>query len=207
MRGCDVNLIPPSLTWPLLHPLPKRSSSRLSATLILSQEKARAGVFLQSPNHSRVEIPRCGFSHHVLACLAVRTDIGPCRDRLNTLLELRIENERLQQHIRALRAHSQQISAGQVTQHLGSYAVDDMSAQLAVNLGLPARSTLSADSSRPHYPSIPHVYEAGGCPAITMLDDDGDSEPRRKKAILLATQSAHFTDTFILSPAKKIIWR
>jgi hypothetical protein len=111
--------------------------------------------------------------------------LGRGRGRLNTLLELKVENERLQQHIRVLRAHSQQVSAGQVTQHLGPYAADDMSAQLAANLGLPARSTLGGDPSRPHYSSISHGYEAGNFPAV--LEDDGDSEPRRKKAILLRT--------------------
>jgi hypothetical protein len=109
--------------------------------------------------------------------------LGRGRGRLNTLLELKVENERLQQHIRVLRAHSQQISAGQVAQHLGPYPADDMSAQLAANLGLPARSTLSGDPSRPHYSSISHGYEAGSFPAV--LEDDGDSEPRRKKAIFL----------------------
>ncbi|KAH9961200.1 hypothetical protein BGW80DRAFT_1438779 [Lactifluus volemus] len=130
-----------------------------------------------------------GYPHFVpgeteCSCFFVVAKPFPSRNTamLNTLLELKVENERLQQHIRVLRAHSQQVSAGQVTQHLDPYAADDMSAQLAANLGLPARSTLGGDPSRPHYSSISHGYEAGNFPAV--LEDDGDSEPRRKKAIL-----------------------
>ena len=104
-----------------------------------------------------------------------------CCDRLNTLLELKIENERLQQHINTVRDHSQQLSATHAAQHLSSYPGDDLPAQLTANLGLPARPTICADSSRPHY-SMPHGYESvGGFSALSALEDDGDSEPRRKK--------------------------
>jgi hypothetical protein len=108
--------------------------------------------------------------------------------RLNTLLELKVENERLQQHISTLRAHSQQLSAPHAAQHMGSYSTgDDLSAQLAANLGLPTRSTIDGgDSSRPsHYSSLSHGYEpGGGFPAISSLEDEGDIEPRRKKVRL-----------------------
>jgi hypothetical protein len=111
----------------------------------------------------------------------VGANIGLCR--LNTLLELKLENERLQQHLSTLRAHSQQPSTTHAAQHMGSYTSDDLSTQLAANLGLPARSTAvaSADSSRSHY-SLPPGYEpGGGFPAISSLEDEGDAEPRRKK--------------------------
>jgi hypothetical protein len=114
-----------------------------------------------------------------------------------------VENERLQQYIRALRAHSQQLSAGQVVQHLGPYAGDDVSAQLAANLGLPARLTHSGDSSRPHYSSISHGYEASSFPAITVVEDDGDSEPRRKKANFLVTRSAYGTNILYFPSSSK----
>ena len=112
--------------------------------------------------------------------------MGRVVGRLNTLLELKLENERLQQHISTLRAHSQQqLSATHAApQHMGSYTGDDLSAQLAANLGLPStRSTIDGgDSSRSHYP-LPHGYEpgGGGFPAISSLEDEGDAEPRRKK--------------------------
>jgi hypothetical protein len=108
--------------------------------------------------------------------------LGRAEGRLNTLLELKLENERLQQHISTLRAHSQQLSTTHAAQHMGSYTGDDLSAQLAANLGLPTRSTIDGgDSSRSHY-SLPHGYEPGsGIPAISSLEDEGDAEPRRKK--------------------------
>lgn len=61
MRVCAVNLSP-LLTWPSHHPLQKRSSSRLSAIRISSQEKPNAAAFLWLPSHSQVEIRRCGSS-------------------------------------------------------------------------------------------------------------------------------------------------
>jgi len=66
---------------------------------------------------------------------------------------------------------------------MGSYTGDDLSAQLAANLGLPTRSTNGGgDSSRSHYSLPPHGYEpGGGFPAISSLEDEGDAEPRRKK--------------------------
>ena len=105
--------------------------------------------------------------------------------RLNTLLELRVENERLQQHLNVLRAHSQQLSATQSAQHMGSYTGDELPSQMATNLGLPARSTHGRDLSRPHY-SASHGYDAGpsgAFPSTSSLspEDDGDAEPRRKK--------------------------
>jgi hypothetical protein len=103
--------------------------------------------------------------------------------RLNTLLELKLENERLQQHVSTLRAHSQQqISATtHAAQLIGSYAGDDLSAQFAANLGLPARSSIGSegDSSRSHYSPLPHGYEPGA--GFPLLEDEGDAEPRRKK--------------------------
>jgi len=129
-----------------------------------------------------------GYPHFVLgenACRCFFAVAKPYPSRntamLNTLLELKVENERLQQHLSALRAHSQRLSATQSAQHMASYAGDDLPAQLATNLGLPSRSTLSGDSSRPQY-SMPHGYEAGGdFPTTSSLDDDGDAERRRKK--------------------------
>jgi hypothetical protein len=140
----------------------------------------------------------------------VRANIGlGCAvDRLNTLLELKLENERLQQHISTLRAHSQQLSATHATQHMGSYTGDDLSAQLAANLGLPTRSTIDGgDSSRSHY-SLPHGYESGGgFPAISSLEDEGDAEPRRKKVRPLndLTSVACFPDTSSCSQLKKSV--
>jgi hypothetical protein len=100
---------------------------------------------------------------------------------LNTLLELKVENERLQQHLNVLRAHSQRLSATQSAQHVASYTGDDLSAQLATNnLGLPSRSTRGGDSSRPQY-SMSHEYEAGGDFPTISPEDDGDAERRRKK--------------------------
>ena len=101
---------------------------------------------------------------------------------MNALIELKVENERLQQHVRALR--TREISATPSTQHMGPYPTDDMSAQLAANLGFPTRPTLGGEPSRSYYASIPHGYEAGGFPPITVLEDDGDTEPRRKKVSL-----------------------
>jgi len=98
---------------------------------------------------------------------------------MNALIELKIENERLQQHIRALRA--QELAATQSVQHIGSYPDDDLSAQLAANLGFPARPTVGGDPSRSYYASLPHGYEARSFPPITVLEDDEDVEPRRKK--------------------------
>ncbi len=82
-------------------------------------------------------------------------NIELCRARLNTLLELKLENERLQHHISTLRAHSHQLSATHPAQHMISYTGDDLTAQLTANLGLPTRSTI--------------------------VEDEGDTEPRRKK--------------------------
>ena len=98
---------------------------------------------------------------------------------MNAVIELKVENERLQQHIRALR--TQELSATSSAQHMGPYPGDDMSAQLAANLGFPTRPSLSGEPSRSYYASIPHGYEADSFPPITVLEDDGDSEPRRKK--------------------------
>jgi hypothetical protein len=127
--------------------------------------------------------------------------------RLNTLLELKAENERLQKHINTLRAHSQQLSTTHAAQLMGSYTSGDLSAQLAANLGLSSRSTIGgADSSRSHYP-LPHGYEPdGGFPAISSLEDEGDTEPRRKKVRHLnhLTRVACCHDT--LFPAQKVSW-
>lgn len=102
-----------------------------------------------------------------------------CSRRMNALIELKVENERLQQHIRALR--TQELSATPSAQHMGTYPGDDMTAQLAANLGFPTRPSLGGEPSRSYYASIPHGYEVGSFPPITLLEDDGDAEPRRKK--------------------------
>ncbi|KAH9981536.1 hypothetical protein BGW80DRAFT_1162376 [Lactifluus volemus] len=170
------------------HSIEHREELHLYARLrCKSESSTHLAIIPPSPKEVLLEI--IGYPHFVpgeteCSCFFVVAKPFPSRNTamLNTLLELKVENERLQQHIRVLRAHSQQVSAGQVTQHLDPYAADDMSAQLAANLGLPARSTLGGDPSRPHYSSISHGYEAGNFPAV--LEDDGDSEPRRKKAIL-----------------------
>src|SRR5712675_1279477 len=109
----------------------------------------------------------------------VRANIGgPYWVRLNTLLELKVENERLQQHISALRAHSQQLSTTQVVQDMGQYTGDNLSTRLAANLGFAARSTLGGDSSRPHYLPIAHGYEASSSfSGIPVLDDARATEP------------------------------
>jgi len=133
-----------------------------------------------------------GYPHFIMGestcrCFFVVAKPYPSRNvaMLNTLLELKVENERLQQHISTLRAHhTQQQSATHASQLMGSYTGDDLSAQLAANLGLPARSTNgNADSSRSHYSLPPHGYgePGGGFPAISSLEDEGDAEPRRKK--------------------------
>ncbi|KAH9997483.1 hypothetical protein BJV77DRAFT_1065110 [Russula vinacea] len=140
------------------------------------------------PPAKEVLLEIIGYPHFILGesackCFFVVAKPYPSRNAamLNTLLELKVENERLQQHISTLRAHSQQLSTTHAAQHMGSYTGDDLSAQLTTNLGLPARSTIGADSSRQHY-SIPHGYESGGgFPAISAIEDDGDAEPRRKK--------------------------
>jgi hypothetical protein len=136
----------------------------------------------------------------------VSANPGLCGGRLNTLLELKVENERLQQHISTLRAHSQELSATHAAQHMGSYTSDDLSAQLAANLGLPTRSTIGGDSSRSHY-SLSHGYEpAGGFPAISSLEDEGDSEPRRKKVCHLChlTSVACCPETSFTQPKKSV---
>lgn len=129
---------------------------------------------------------------------------GRAFGRLNTLLELRVENERLQQHLNVLRAHSQQLSATQPAQHMGSYAGDELSAQMSTTLGLPPRSTHGRDLSRPHY-SASHGYEAGASgafPTISSPEDEGDAEPRRKKVNRLITQ-AHVTFSSDTLPSPK----
>jgi hypothetical protein len=135
----------------------------------------------------------------------VRANVEPCCcGRLNTLLELKVENERLQRHISALRAHSQQLSATQVIQDMGPYAGDNLSTQLAANLGFAARSTLGGDSSRPHYLPMAHGYEASsGFSGIPVLDDDGDTEPRRKKVNRLMIRFESAIGLTLLSQLKK----
>jgi hypothetical protein len=124
--------------------------------------------------------------------------------RLNTLLELKIENERLQQHLSTLRAHSQQTSATHAAQVMGSYTGDDLSAHIAANLGLPTRPTIGggdSSSRSQHYP-LPHGYEPGGAFSdIASLEDEGDAEPRRKKVRHLhhLTSIACCHDTFVPS--------
>jgi hypothetical protein len=113
---------------------------------------------------------------------------------MNALIELKVENERLQQHIRALR--TQELSATPSAQHMGSYPSDDMTAQLAANLGFPTRSSLGGEPSRSYYPSIPHGYEVGSFPPITLLEDDGDAEPRRKKVTAQPLRSTLLTGVF-----------
>jgi len=142
------------------------------------------------PPAKEVLLEIVGYPHFIIGestcrCFFVVAKPYPSRNvaMLNTLLELKLENERLQQHISTLRAHSQQLSGPHAAQHMGSYTGDDLSAQLAANLGLPTRSTTldGGDSSRSHY-SLPHGYEpGGGFPAISSLEDEGDAEPRRKK--------------------------
>ena len=137
----------------------------------------------------RQTVPESKYGHVSTACMSsvwdsiARANVALRRGRLNTLLELKVENERLQQHLSVLRAHSQQLSATQSALQMGSYAGDDLSAQLAANLGgLPSRSTLGGDLPRAHY-SMPHGYEAGAALPASSLEDDGDAEPRRKKVI------------------------
>jgi len=139
-----------------------------------------------TPPAKEVLLEIIGYPHVIMGestcrCFFVVAKPYPSRNAamLNSLLELKVENERLQQHISTLRAHSQQLSATHAAQHMRAYSGDDLPSQLTANLGLPARPTVGADSSRPHY-SMPHGYESGsGFP--TALEDDGDSEPRRKK--------------------------
>jgi len=119
-------------------------------------------------------------------------------------MELKVENERLQKHLNVLRAHSQQLSATQSAQHMGPYAGDDLSAQMATSLPLPSRSTQGRDLSRQHY-STSHGYEAGASgafPTVSSLEDDGDTEPRKKKVKRLTTRAHVTVSPDILSSPK-----
>ncbi|KAI0273452.1 hypothetical protein BC834DRAFT_853891 [Gloeopeniophorella convolvens] len=97
---------------------------------------------------------------------------------LNTLLELKVENERLQQRLGTLRARSQQLSVMQGVQQIGSYTGEDMTAHFTTNIGFPTQA-LSGDPTRSYYPVAAH--DIGGYLGYTPADDDTDAEPRRKK--------------------------
>jgi len=171
------------------HSIARREELHLYARLFCKSDSFTHMAVNPPPPSKEVLLEIMGYPHFILGesvcrCFFAVAKPYPSRNTamLNTLLELRVENERLQQHITALRAHSEQLSATQSVQHMGTYTGDDLSAQLAADLGFPARSTIGGDSSRSHYSSMPQGYEAGGSfPAISVPEDDGDAEPRRKK--------------------------
>jgi len=156
---------------------------------LLCKPDSFTAMTVTPPPTKEVLLEIIGYPHFVLEesscrCFFAVAKPYPSRNTamLNTLLELKVENERLQQHISALRAHSQQLSATQLVSDMGPYAGNNLSTQLAANLGFTARPTLGGDSSRPHYLPMAHGYEASGSfSGIPVLDDDGDTEPRRKK--------------------------
>ncbi|KAI9458016.1 hypothetical protein F5148DRAFT_1221423 [Russula earlei] len=156
---------------------------------LLCKSDSFTHMTITSPPTKEVLFEVIGYPHFVIGesscrCFFAVAKPYPSRNTamINALLELKVENERLQQHVSALRAHSQRLSAAQVTQHMGQYPGEDLSTQLAPDIGFIARSTPGGDSSHPHYSSMPHGYEASsGFTTNSNLEDDEDSEPRRKK--------------------------
>lgn len=89
--------------------------------------------------------------------------ICPCgaRRRLNTFLELKVENARLQERLQALRTRSQELGATQAAAAAASrasipFGSGSMSSQLAVHLGLDAAQPFSTDY--PYYSVASHTY-------------------------------------------------
>jgi hypothetical protein len=69
---------------------------------------------------------------------------------------------------------SQQLSATQVIQDMGPYAGDNLSTQLAANLGFAVRLTLGRDLSQPHYLPMVLGYKAStvflASPYLTTME-------------------------------------
>jgi len=173
------------------HSIERHEDLHIYARLFCKSDSFTHMSVASSSPDKEVLLEIMGYPHFVLgesACKCFFAVAKPYPSRntamLNALLELRVENERLQQHLDVLRAHSQQLSATQSAQHVGPYTGDELSAQMGTSLPLPSRSTTHGrDLSRQHYPT-PHGYEAGpsgAFPTVSSLEDDGDTEPRRKK--------------------------
>lgn len=101
---------------------------------------------------------------------------------MNTFLELKVENARLQERLQALRVRSQELSTAQITRGTVplTFSSGSMSAQLAANLGLDSAPDLTHSSYYGNGMSgHGHGYGAGGGGGSYMGQAEEDAEERR----------------------------
>ncbi|KAI0064728.1 hypothetical protein BV25DRAFT_1914409 [Artomyces pyxidatus] len=100
---------------------------------------------------------------------------------LNTMVELKRENDQLHKDLQALRSRSQELSVVQATQTGEPYDLDDMSVQIATNLGLDTSGIVRREISRTSYLAPPQpLHEEPASQPPPGPDDDGDERKKRK---------------------------
>lgn len=98
---------------------------------------------------------------------------------MNTFLELKVENARLQERLQALRVRSQELSKNQFTRGSLSFSNGSMSAQLAANLGLDSAPGYAQSS---YYNSMPPPgYGASAVGYLSQVEDDTDERRAAKR--------------------------
>lgn len=103
---------------------------------------------------------------------------------MNTFLELKVENARLQERLQALRVRSQELSKNQYSRGPLTFSNGSMSAQLAANLGLEAAPEYAQSS---YYNPMPtHGYGASAVGYSPQVEDDAE-ERRAAKRVRLSS--------------------
>lgn len=101
---------------------------------------------------------------------------------MNTFLELKVENARLQERLQALRVRSQELSKNQFTRGPLKFSNGAMSAQLAANLGFDSAPEYAQSS---YYHSVPaHGYGASAMGYLPPVEEDADDKRAAKRVSL-----------------------
>lgn len=98
---------------------------------------------------------------------------------MNTFLELKVENARLQERLQALRVRSQELSKNQFNRGSLPFSNGAMSAQLAANLGFDSAPEYAQSS---YYHSVPaHGYGASAVGYLPQAEEEADERRAAKR--------------------------
>lgn len=98
---------------------------------------------------------------------------------MNTFLELKVENARLQERLQALRVRSQELSKNQFARGSLTFSNGTMSAQLAANLGFDGAPEYAHSS---YYNQMPaHGYGQSVVGYLPPVEDDADERRAAKR--------------------------
>ncbi|TFY51824.1 hypothetical protein EVG20_g10821 [Dentipellis fragilis] len=114
--------------------------------------------------------------------------------RMNTFLELKMENARLQERLRVLKEFS--AAQTQAAQAGGSAGYGAVPSQIPVNMGFDGVSAYSSGSGgdpssmapASYYALQNHGYGAGAYAAVVTAEDDGEDQQAKKKRKVYATE-------------------